>query len=58
MESTLVSIEQKRFVNRGFLIGPLCPIYGFGCIIIYFLLNRYSNNVFILFVIIISPNKV
>ena len=43
-------IEKHKFINRGFLIGPLCPIYGFGCIIIYFLLNRYSNNVFILFV--------
>ena len=21
--------ELKRFVNRGFLLGPLCPIYGF-----------------------------
>ncbi len=24
-------IIDKRFVNRGFLIGPYCPIYGFGC---------------------------
>lgn len=24
-------IYEKKFVNRGFLIGPYCPIYGFGC---------------------------
>ena len=23
-------VKEKKFVNRGFLIGPLCPIYGFG----------------------------
>ena len=25
---------EKRLINRGFLIGPYCPIYGFGCIFI------------------------
>ncbi len=35
MESTLVSIQQKKFVNRGFLSGPICPIYGTAmCLII------------------------
>lgn len=27
-ESILVSCQQHRLVNRGFLNGPLCPIYG------------------------------
>lgn len=27
-------ITEKKFVNRGFLIGPYCPIYGFGCVLI------------------------
>ena len=22
--------QYHRFVNRGFLIGPYCPIYGYG----------------------------
>lgn len=35
METTLVSVREHRFVNRGFLNGPLCPIYGVGmCLII------------------------
>ena len=30
IESTWVSLHQKRFVNRGFLRGPFIPIYGCG----------------------------
>ena len=33
-ESCFVSVRQHRWVNRGFLHGPLLPIYGFGAIII------------------------
>ena len=33
-ESCYVSARQRRWVNRGFLHGPLLPIYGFGAIII------------------------
>ncbi len=31
--------ELKRFVNRGFLIGPICPIYGYGVLGILFLMG-------------------
>ena len=30
LETVAKSIEQKKFINSGFLVGPLCPIYGFG----------------------------
>lgn len=30
MEVTLKYLQYHRFINRGFLIGPYCPIYGFG----------------------------
>lgn len=30
MEVTLKLIQYHRFINRGFLIGPYCPVYGFG----------------------------
>ena len=33
-ESTVVSVEQRRWVNRGFLRGPMLPIYGFGAVIL------------------------
>jgi uncharacterized membrane protein len=29
-ESILCSISEKRVINRGFLNGPVCPIYGAG----------------------------
>lgn len=35
-ESCYVSVRQRRWVNRGFLQGPLLPIYGSGAIIILF----------------------
>ena len=41
--------EKHRFINRGFLIGPYCPIYGFGCLLLIFFLTRYSDNFLRLF---------
>ena len=33
-ESTVVSVKQRHFVNRGFLRGPMLPIYGFGAVLL------------------------
>lgn len=49
MEVTLGLIQLKKFVNRGFLIGPYCPIYGFGGLLITFLLQKYVNDPIVLF---------
>ncbi|MGM9970194.1 MAG: putative ABC transporter permease [Anaeroplasma sp.] len=38
-EVIYVSICTKKITNRGFLYSPLCPIYGFGAIIIILMLN-------------------
>ena len=46
-----VYIQNKKFVNRGFLIGPYCPIYGCGGLLLTILLSKYSNDIFILFVV-------
>ena len=32
-ESIYCTIDQRKWQNRGFLYGPLCPIYGFGSIL-------------------------
>ena len=32
-------IEKKKFVNRGFLIGPLVPIWGTGAVLITIILR-------------------
>lgn len=49
IETTLVSIEKRKFVNRGFLIGPYCPIYGFGGLAITILLKNYTKYPIVLF---------
>lgn len=49
LEVICKSIEDKKFVNRGFMIGPYCPIYGCGAIVITLLLSRYKNDWIVLF---------
>ena len=49
METVICSITQRKIVNRGFLIGPYCPIYGWGSLIITFTLSDYYNDPFVLF---------
>ena len=41
----------KRFVNRGFLIGPYCPIYGIGVLLIISFLKDYMDNFLVLFIL-------
>ena len=53
LEVTCKLIEYKRFINRGFLIGPYCPIYGWGAVAITFLLYKYSYDPLILFMMTI-----
>lgn len=50
MECTLGLIQNHKFVNRGFLIGPYCPIYGVGVVGVTLLLSRFSNNILLLFI--------
>lgn len=49
-ESILVSISEHRWVNRGFLNGPLCPIYGCGAVLAIVLLRDLHNPVVIFFI--------
>ena len=39
-----------HFVNRGFLTGPFCTIYGFGFLIIYLVLHKFKSNLCSLFI--------
>ncbi len=49
MESSLYTYKKHHFVNRGFLNGPLCPVYGVGMVIIIFFLQPFQNNLLVLF---------
>lgn len=44
MEVVCKLIQFGRFINRGFLIGPICPIYGFGSVLVTALLSRYAGD--------------
>lgn len=50
MEVVLKLITEREFINRGFLIGPYCPIYGYGVLLITFLLRRYQNDILATFI--------
>lgn len=43
------ALRTGRFVNRGFLNGPVCPIYGFGVIIVLWALEPLAENMLLLF---------
>lgn len=33
------SIPVKKFINRGFLNGPVCPVYGFGALFVIYIMG-------------------
>jgi len=48
-ESSYVSFKEKKLVNRGFVTGPVCTIYGFGAVIVYLILKPISGNIILLY---------
>lgn len=50
MEIIVCSIDEKKLVNRGFLLGPYCPIYGFGGISML-ILYPYRSDPLVCFVL-------
>ena len=50
-ESCYVSAKQRHWVNRGFLHGPLLPIYGSGAIIILFVTLPVADNLWLVYIL-------
>jgi len=44
-ESIVCSIQEKKWVNRGFLNGPYCPIYGAGAVLDIIILGNIQNPI-------------
>ena len=44
METTYCSIGERRFVARGFLYGPICPIYGVGVLMMICWFAPFTGN--------------
>lgn len=48
-EVAFAACKNGRFVNRGFLNGPVCPIYGFGMVGVAVLLEPLKDNLLLLY---------
>ena len=48
-EVSYAALDRGIFVNRGFLNGPYCPIYGCGVVIVVAALTPLKDNLLILF---------
>ncbi|MDD3362967.1 MAG: putative ABC transporter permease [Hespellia sp.] len=51
VESLYMSFCNRKLTNRGFTKGPICPIYGVGALTVYFVLQSYSSNKVLLFIL-------
>lgn len=51
LETIYASFKEKKFINRGFLFGPFCSMYGFGAVSLIYFLTPFENNLFLLFII-------
>ena len=49
-EVIFCSVNAGKYVNRGFLNGPLCPIYGFGSVIMIVLLTPLTKSIWMLYI--------
>lgn len=48
-EVSYAALVTGKFVNRGFLNGPVCPVYGFGVVIVLAALTPLENSLPLLF---------
>lgn len=51
METVYCSILEKRFVPRGFLHGPLCPIYGVGVLLMVLFFAPFKHNLVVFYLV-------
>ena len=49
-EVAFAAWKEHRFVNRGFLNGPICPVYGIGLTLVVHFLSPYRSNLIILYI--------
>ena len=50
LEVIFAAATTGQLVNRGFLNGPVCPIYGFGMVIVLFTLTPLQDSVLLLYI--------
>lgn len=50
VETTYCCIGERRWVSRGFLYGPICPIYGVGVLLMILFFAPLSGNLVVFYV--------
>lgn len=50
LEVVFAAVNRKQFANRGFLNGPLCPMYGCGMVFLLIFFRGLLDNLFFLFI--------
>lgn len=48
-ECCFVSVRKRRWVNRGFMYGPMLPIYGFGALAVLISTSRVRDSIPLIF---------
>ena len=48
-ETVYCSVPAGKFINRGFLNGPFCPVYGIGALLVVSFLKPFQSNILLLF---------
>ena len=48
-EVVFAAVKTGKFVNRGFLLGPVCPIYGMGVALVLWALLPLEDNLLVLY---------
>ncbi len=49
VSTVVAAVREKKFVDVGFLYGPICPAYGFCGVIYVIFLSELKDNLFFLF---------
>ncbi|MBR2587389.1 putative ABC transporter permease [Candidatus Saccharibacteria bacterium] len=51
LEVVLCSIRDKKLVNRGFLFGPILPVYGFGVLVVLLSTQNVKDSATLTFLV-------
>lgn len=54
MEVIISFLQKRKIINRGFLVGPICPIYGTGALLLSFIVSSVETPLVIFCVAVVG----
>ena len=54
IEVLISFIQKRKIINRGFLVGPICPIYGTGALLLSLVVNSTESPLVIFCVAVVA----